>query len=92
MNISDLLNIVETQLRDLSKLDTPDFRLEQAEKNKEDDIWEIVISYLVPNTNKKTSGLGGALSSIGSFEFARLYKKVKINKDGDVIGIYIYNE
>jgi hypothetical protein len=38
MNLRELLNIVKTELKDLSPLENPDFRLEQAEFQKDSDI------------------------------------------------------
>lgn len=89
MKFIDLLNIVRKDLADLSTLENPDFRLEQAELLKDENIWDIVISYLVENTNKKIGNLGTLMS--GGFEYVRLYKRVKINNDGEVIGLYIYD-
>lgn len=90
MKIKDLLGTIKEELSDLSTLDSPDFRLEQAEKNKDDGYWNVVVSYLVENTNKKIPNFG-ALTS-GGFEYVRLYKEVKLNEDGEVLGVFMYKD
>lgn len=90
MKFGDLLNVVKSNLSDLSTLENPDFRLEQAEFLKDEDIWEVVVSYLVENTNRKVTTALGALTS-GGFEYVRLYKLVKINSDAEVVGLFMYN-
>lgn len=89
MNLKELYQIAKKELSGLSSIGESDFRLEQAEYNKEEEIWEIVVSYLVENTNKPTSPLG-ALT--GGYTFHRIYKKVKIDNNKNVLGFYIYDK
>jgi hypothetical protein len=89
MNLRELLDIVKNELKDLSSLENPDFRLEQAEFQKDDDIWEIVVSYLVENTNPKSSPL---MAITSEFKYHRVYKKIKIDKDKNIVGFYIYEQ
>ncbi|MEY8778856.1 hypothetical protein AB9K32_00390 [Allomuricauda sp. XS_ASV26] len=89
MNLRELLNIVKTELKDLSSLENPDFRLEQAEFQKDNDNWEIVVSYLVENTNPKSLPL---MAITSEFKYQRVYKKIKIDKDKNIIGFYIYEQ
>ena len=89
MKLSELLKIAEGGLKDLSPLENPDFRLEQAEYKESMEEWEIVVSYLVENTYKKMSPLA-SLSS--EFKYFRIYKKVKINKENEIVGFYIYDD
>lgn len=89
MNLPELLQIAIDNLKDLSTLDNPDFRLEQAEYLKKELVWEIVVSYLVENTNKPTASLMALTSN--SFPYHRIYKKLKIDGSHDVIGMYIFN-
>lgn len=88
MTLKELLEIVKVQLQDLSTLENPDFRLEQAEYKKDGQIWEIVVSYLVENTNKRSNPLS-ILNS--EFQFFRMYKKIVIGSDREIKGFYIYN-
>lgn len=88
MTLKELIEIAKNELKDLSTLDNPDFRIEQAIFNKDESEWEIVVSYLVENTNKRSS----AFSTITSeFQFLRMYKKLKINSEKQITGFYIYN-
>ena len=89
MNLKELYQISKAELSELASLENSDFRLEQAEYDKEEKIWEIVVSYLVENTNKPTTPLG-ALT--GGYLFHRIYKKVKIDDDKNLIGFYIYEK
>ena len=88
MTLKELLDIAKIQLKDLTTLENPDFRLEQAEYKKDEGIWDIVVSYLVENTNKRLSAIA-ALSS--EFQFHRIYKRIKIDDSKNIIGLYIYN-
>ncbi len=89
MELRELLKIAKTQLRDLSPLKNPDFRLEQAEYLNRDKIWDIVVSYLVENTNKKASPLAAITAE---FQYFRIYKRLKIDEEKNVIGFYIYEK
>ena len=88
MTLKELLDIAQLQLKDLSALETPDFRLEQAEYKTNEKIWEIVVSYLVENTSKSTTP-SAALTS--EYQFHRIYKKIKIDKDKNIVGFYMYD-
>jgi hypothetical protein len=85
--LKDLLEIAKAELIDLSPLDEPHFRLEQAVLSKDSSTWEIVVSYLIPNTNEAPKNL-----SVLAPEFAhyRVYKRVVIDDKKHVIGLYIY--
>lgn len=88
MELKELLEIAKMHLKGLTTLDDPDFRLEQAEVDESNDQWTIIVSYLVENTNKKTSTLAAITTE---FQYVRLYKKLKISKEKKIIGFYIYN-
>lgn len=87
MNLKELLDIVRSELRDLSSLEKPDFRLEQAQFNQEEKNWEVVVSYLVENTNPKSVPLA---TLKGVFEYHRVYKEIKIDENKKVVGFYIF--
>lgn len=88
MNLKELYQIAKKSFEQLSPLDEADFRLEQAEYNKEDKVWEIVVSYLVENTNKSVSPLGAFTAGL---KYDRVYKQVKIDEDKNVLGFYIFD-
>ena len=87
MNFKELLDIAKAELADLTSVDNPDFRLEQAEHDKETNVWEIVVSYLVENANRKIRPLTNLSAG---FEYLRMYKALKINADKEVIGLYMF--
>jgi hypothetical protein len=87
MTLKELLKIAIDQLSPLTTVSTPDFRLEQAEYNKEEKTWDIVVSYLVENTNKRTA----LTAIISEFQYYRIYKRIKINENNEIIGLYIFN-
>ncbi len=88
MKLKDLLHNATTQLRDLSPLDQPDFRLEQAVHRKEEKVWEIVISYLVENNNKPVSVVPTFAPQL---PFQRVYKKVMMDESGQVAEFLMYD-
>jgi hypothetical protein len=90
MNLKELLELAKNELSDLSSVENPDFRLEQAEFNKDKQHWEIVVSYLVENTNKKVLELTPLNAFTAELQFIRMYKKLIINLDKEVEGFYIY--
>jgi hypothetical protein len=90
MKLKELYAIAKKEIGDLSPLENADFRLEQAELNKDDNTWEIVVSYLVENVNKPRTTFSPLLTTT-EYPFHRLYKKVKINDKNEVIGFYIFN-
>jgi hypothetical protein len=89
MNLKELLGIAIDNLKDLTSLPVPDFRLEQAEYKKKDGIWEIVVSYLVENTNKPIRR--EIFPASVEFQYLRLYKRLQIDSKGNVVGMFIYN-
>ena len=89
LTLKELLETAKTELKDLTTLQNPDFRLEQAEFKKDENNWNIVISYLVENTNKRINPLSVLTSD---FQYHRIYKQLKINNKKEILGLYIYNE
>lgn len=87
MKFKELLETAKSELKDLSTVENPDFRLEQAVYNKDTDTWEVVVSYLVENTNPH---LLPASSAAPSFQYQRIYKQLEISKDKTVLGLFIY--
>ncbi len=88
MNLKDLLHNATTQLRDLSPLEKPDFRLEQGTYNKEQKVWEIVISYLVENNNKTLNQFSALVAQP---PYQRIYKKVIMDDDGQVAEFLMFD-
>ncbi|MCC5935142.1 MAG: hypothetical protein JJU35_12925 [Balneolales bacterium] len=88
MKFKDLLETAKSELKDLSTVENPDFRLEQAFYNKKKDIWEVVVSYLVPNTNLKQIPI---VEDSYALKFHRIYQKLEIDKSKTVLGLYIFD-
>ena len=88
LTVKDIFEIAKKELSWLSKLPNPDFRLEQVEYDEKNNEWNVVVSFLVENTNKRTIPFGIPVSD---FEFNRIYKKLKINKENKVTGLFIFD-
>lgn len=89
MQFSELYHIAKAALEELSTLEEPDFRLEQAEYNEEKEEWEVVVSFLVENHNGLEAPLAATLAS--KYKYQRTYKKVRIDKNRNVLGFYMYS-
>ncbi len=89
MKFKEILEIAKSQLMDMSPLGNPDFRLEQAEYIENEEIWDVIVSYLVPNSNKKSSPFAAITAE---FEFFRIYKRLKIDKEKNIIGFFMYEK
>jgi hypothetical protein len=87
IKFKDLLEIAKAELTPLTSVSNPDFRLEQIVYNESIEDWEVVVSFLVENTNKRTNPLGIPTSE---FQFHRIYKKLKMNKDNEITGLYMF--
>ena len=87
MNLKELYQISKKALDEIIENKNPDFRLEQAEFDKVDKTWEIVVSYLEENNNKRFNVLSPLVTDL---PFERIFKKMKIKEDKEVLGFYIY--
>ena len=89
MKLKELYQISKKELEEIIENKNPDFRLEEAEFDKKDKIWNIVVSFLESKNNHKT----GAISQFSTdYQFERIYKKLKIKEDKEVLGFYIYDK
>lgn len=71
----------------------PDLRLEEAKFNEEEGVWDLVISYLLKNENILDNAELSPLNiALGQRKFERIYKKVKIDKEGKLMGLFMYNK
>lgn len=84
MDFKELYQIAKKEITPLYEVEPQDLRLEQAEYSKESNCWEVVASFLVENQNLSP------LLQISS-KYERIYKMVKINKNKEVIGIYMFS-
>jgi hypothetical protein len=88
ITLKELLEVAEAELRNLTSVSTPDFRLEQAEFNESKNEWDIVVSYLVENSNKRSNPIGLPVSE---FQYQRIYQKLKVDSNKEIVGLYIFN-
>ncbi len=92
MKLKDLLDTARDHLSELTEVPEPDFRLEQAVFQEEEDLWDVVVSFLVIRhalQQNKVAANGG-----GSFflpEYERVYKRLKIDSNQQVQGFYLFN-
>lgn len=85
VSIKEVYQVAKEELSHLIELENSDYRLEQIEFNKNEQVWDVVVSYLIPNKNKSAL-------LIQSLPYERLYKKLKINENLEVTGMYMFNE
>jgi len=89
MELKELYHIAKGELSQIIDTENPDFRLEEAVYDEASECWEIVVSFLLENTNKPNSPLGAFGNTL---PFERVYKKLKINKQKEVEAILIHIE
>jgi hypothetical protein len=85
--LKDLLEVAKSELSDLTPLEEPHFRLEQAVHNKDAKTWDIVVSFLIPNTSEAPKNLSVLAPQS---EHYRIHKRVVIDDKKNVIGLYVY--
>lgn len=94
MKLRELFSIVQEELKTIDA-NIQDIRLEQAEFKEKENLWEVVVSYLVENKNKIDKSFGTNLS-LGMLPpvlpFERIYKLVKIDDDKNIKGLYIFKK
>lgn len=89
MNFKEVYATAKSTLADILGSELMDFRLEQVKKNKAEDSWDVVVSYLLSNINISKSPLSALASN--SLPYERVYKQVKINEEG-VAELLIYKK
>lgn len=88
LSLKEVFEAAKKQFAELINIQESDFRLEQLEFKKEEKIWDVVVSYLVENKNRSVS----ASLSFTTLPFERVYKRLKIDQNKDVVGIYMFSE
>lgn len=89
MNFKEVYATAKSTLADILGSELMDFRLEQVKKNKAEDSWDVVVSYLLSNINISKSPLSAL--GVNSLPYERVYKQVKINEEG-VAELLIYEK
>lgn len=93
MKLKELFKIAKEELIYLND-NIQDIRLEQAEFNEKENLWEVVISYLVDNKNKidKDLGINPLLGISAMLPFERVYKLIKIDENENIKAFYIFQK
>jgi len=88
LSLKEVFEAAKKQFAELINNQESDFRLEQLEYKKEEKSWDVVVSYLVENKNR-----GILPSSIfNTLPFERVYKRLEIDENKDVVGIFIFSQ
>ncbi|MCP9757571.1 hypothetical protein EGI26_20610 [Lacihabitans sp. CCS-44] len=89
MNFKELYATSKESVESVLTSEPLDFRLEQATKSKDDETWEVVVSYLVNNLNKPAASPLTAAFGTTNLPYERVFKLIKIrNKDVSEFLIY----
>ena len=90
MTYKELLDTAKSHLDELITVGEPDFRLEQAVFDRKENLWEIVVSYLVDDPTRRSLF---AIKLEVPQHYSRIYKKLKIDDSTkEVVGFYMYSE
>ncbi|WP_100628322.1 hypothetical protein [Algoriphagus formosus] len=88
LSLKEVFNAAKKQFAELINIQESDFRLEQLEYKKDEKTWDVVVSYLQENKNR-----GASTGSILSFlPYERIYKRLKIDENKEVVGIFMFSE
>jgi|GEM_PF-643089 len=90
LSFGDLKRIAESIINEFTELESPDLRLEEVEYNDKEEIWEIVVSFLVKSKDPNVLSFI-AFKNESEYNLTRLYKKIKIDNDSNIIGVYIHD-
>lgn len=88
LQLKELYKISQRNINGISPQEFNDFRLEQAEFDKKSQEWDVVVSFLLENTNQATNPFAPLIAGL---KYERVYKKLKLDSVGNLIGFYIYN-
>ncbi|MEB2780140.1 hypothetical protein U3A58_07025 [Algoriphagus sp. C2-6-M1] len=88
LSLKEIFEAAKKQFAELINIQESDFRLEQIEFKKEEKAWDVVVSYLQENKNRGSS----AVSVFSFLPYERIYKRLKIDENKEVVGIYMFSE
>lgn len=90
LTFGDLKRIAESNISEFTDLEEPDLRLEEVEYNVKEEIWEIVVSFLVKSKDPHVLRFTAYMNDM-EYNVTRLYKKIKIDNDRNILGIFIHD-
>jgi len=88
LQLKDLYRISQSNINGIVPKEFNDFRLEQAELDPNNNEWNIVVSFLLENSNKSGNALAPLFTNL---QYERVYKKLRLDSVGNLLGFYIYN-
>lgn len=94
MDLKEFYIITKRALESLQGTEPLDFRLEQVEYEKANNQWDVVVSYLVKNQNKRDHSLlevSGWVTD-ADLEYERVYKSLKIDQNKEVVGFHMFTK
>lgn len=94
MDLKEFYAISKKELERLYGTEPLDFRLEQVEYEKATELWDVVVSYLVENKNKRDHSLlkmSGWVTD-ADLEYERVYKSLKIDQNKKVVGFHMFTK
>jgi hypothetical protein len=95
LSLKEVFEVAKKQFAELINIQESDFRLEQLEYKKPEKLWEVVVSYLVENKNVRTTSdiKNSTLTTLlSTLPYERVYKRLKIDENKEVVGIYMFSE
>lgn len=90
LTYSELKKIAASEINNFTDLEQPDLRLEEVEYNKDSKFWEIVVSFLVKSKDPHVLSFIAFKNDL-EYNLTRLYKKIKIDNNSNILGVYIYD-
>ncbi len=88
ISLKEVFEAAKKQFAELINIQESDFRLEQLEYKKDEKTWDVVVSYLQENKNRGAS----AVSILSFLPYERIYKRLKIDENKEVVGIFMFSE
>jgi len=91
LSFEKLIEISKNVARKLTNVPEFDLRLEQAEYDKKNQVWDIVVSFLYEENEKSNIASFLGVETDNTLQLTRIYKKLKINDSEEVLGYYFYD-
>ncbi|GEM_PF-928321 len=88
LTLGKLKEISFNELSQIFEINFNEFRLEEYEYDKTNNLYKIVVSFLIENPNIEISPLK---LSLGGLKYERVYKNVILDQDGNFIKFTIHN-
>lgn len=87
ITLRELLDIAIDHLQTFTAKEKPDFRLEQAEYKEEQQLWDVVVSWLVKRYDE-----GGPALIRDQGYYLRIWKRIHIDKEKQVVDMWFFGE